>query len=58
MLNALLSIHGDQGMEAANLSRKKSAKCTKCMNDLKGMLSDGKRLCEDKYMIKGKKDDE
>ena len=45
-------------MEAANLSRKKSAKRTKCMNDLKGMLSDGKRLCEDKYMIKGKKDDE
>ena len=53
-----LSIHGDQGMEAANQSRKKSVKRTKCMNNLKGMLSDGKRLCEDKHMIKGKKDDE
>ena len=46
-----LAVFGDQGMEAANQSRKKSAKRTKSMKDLKGLMSDCKRLCEDKHHV-------
>ena len=46
-----LAVFGDQGMEAANQSRKKSAKRTKPMNDLKGLMSDCKRLCQDKHIV-------
>ena len=47
-----LALFGDQGMEHANQGRKKSAKRTKSMNHLKGLMSDCKRLCQDKHLIK------
>ena len=45
-----LAIFGDQGMESANQSRKKSAKRTRSMNHKKGLESDCKRLCQDKHL--------
>ena len=46
-----LAVFGDQGMEAANQSRKKSAKRTRSMNHVKGLMSDCKRLCQDKHIV-------
>ena len=51
-----LAIHGEQGMESANQSRKQSAKRTKTMNSLKGLMTDAKRLCQDKHQaMKGRR---